>query len=85
MTETSFFFMSSDVILCLIWIMYKYNWRFFFKIVCNDVGESLSSKERLLRDFLGQNLLPHLYCDYIFLPDLGFYALLLRLFIDHVA
>ena len=48
--------MKADVSLCLIWILYGYNWRSFFKILCNHACERPSSWEHLRRDFFG--LLP---------------------------
>ena len=83
--------MSARVSLCLIWILYGYSWRSFFKILGNDVQERLGSWERLQRGFF--RLLPteslttsilsgHLAIN--FLPDLRFSASSLRLFIDSV-
>ena len=45
--------MSTGMNLCLIWILYGYSWRTFFKILCNDARERPSYWESLQRDFYG--------------------------------
>ena len=48
---TKSFPISAGVSLYVIWILYGYSWRSFFKILRNDARERQSSLERLWRDF----------------------------------
>ena len=47
------FAMSFCVRVCLIWILYGYNWRSFFKILWTDERERPNSWERPWSDFFG--------------------------------
>ena len=47
------FVMSFCVRVCLIWILYGYNWRSFFKILWMDEREKPNSWQRLRSDFFG--------------------------------
>ena len=89
---TEHFSMSDGGSLCLIWILYVYSWRSFFKILCNEAHERPSSWEHLPRDFFRllpteslstSTLLGHLLVN--FLPDMAFSAFLFRWFTDPVA
>ena len=73
--------MLAWVSLCLIWILYGYSGRSFFKIFYDDLRKRLSSWERLRRDFFGHLLIEsltaskmswHLAVNFMF--DLGFSA-----------
>ena len=74
-------FISAGVSWCLIWILYGYYWRSFFKFLCNNAGARPISWERLRRDFFGflptESLIPSTSSGHlavIFLPALGFSA-----------
>ena len=71
--------------LCLIWILYGYNWKSFLKILRNDTRERASSWECLWRYFLGllptESLTASTFSGHFavnILPDLGFSAFFLR-------
>ena len=71
------FSMSAVVSLCLIWILYRYSWRSFFKNLCNDARERPSSWERVRRNLFGvllsDSLTASTLSEYLavnFLPDL---------------
>ena len=89
---TKHFSVSAGVSLCLIRILYEYSWKSFFNILCNNVRERSSSSERLWRDFFdlftteshaASTLSGHFAVN--IMPDLGFFAFLLRLFTDPMA